>query len=646
MNEELDKTKIEDENNAPAASVSEEAKESPSNDELNESLQNEILEEDAEEAFDNNKLNEASLEEILEEAEKVLVLTPAAALKRFNSIKPIFNEHYNQQKAEAQEAFNASNEDEEVKFEFAKQDLLARFKTVAEEIKKARKEEKERIENEKKKNLKIKEDLLKSLEDLVQKDETSESINDVKAIQKKWKNIRVLPKEKVTELWDKYNSLLDRFYDNHSINIELKELDRKKNLEAKIELTKKVEAIGNEASLKRSFILLNKYHEEFKNIGPVPSESREPIWQAFKAASDAVYEQKRKVFESLEAGKEDNLKKKEILAEKAELLSQKEPSSMKEWNSLHQEFENLFAEWKKIGPIPKSNNDAVWIKFNGLRNDFFGKRKEYFREIHAEKSENLTKKEALCTEVEALKDSTDWNNASKKIIALQKQWKEIGPVPDKVNQAIWKRFRGACDHFFNNKTKAFAGQREEESENLKKKEALITRLEEIFNSDMDYKASFEALKKVSAEWRSVGFVPHKNVKSISSRYEKASNAIFSKYKEQAQQHKTENLKEHYKNLSDTPNGDKTLDYEMRNIKKKMSIAKEEIASIERNMSFFSKSKTAEKMLKDFEQKIVKSKKLISNLKLELAAIKNAKRSAEESSNSNDSEEASPEPSAE
>ncbi|NNJ56348.1 MAG: DUF349 domain-containing protein, partial [Bacteroidia bacterium] len=379
---------------------------------------------------------------------------------------------------------------------------------------------------------------------------------------------------------------------------------------------------------------------------PVPRESREPIWLAFKAASDAIYDQKRKIYESLEAGKEDNLKKKEILAEKAELLGQKEPGSMKEWNSQHKEFENLFSEWKKIGPIPKSNKDAVWIKFNGIRNDFFGKRKEYFKVVHAEKSENLKNKEVLCTEVEALKDSTDWNNTSKKIIAIQKRWKEIGPVPEKVNQAIWKRFRGACDHFFNNKSQAFAGQREEEANNLKKKEAIIAKLDEIFKSDMDYKASFEALKKVSAEWRSVGFVPHKNVKSITTRYDKASNAIFAKYKEQAQKFKSENLKEHYKNLSETPNGEKTLDYETRNIKKKIGILKEEIAGIERNMSFFSKSKTADKMLKDFEQKIVKSNKKISNLKLELAAIKSARRSAAESTENSNSEEPQTESTAE
>ncbi|NNJ54602.1 MAG: DUF349 domain-containing protein, partial [Bacteroidia bacterium] len=269
MNEDLDNTKIEGDSPIPAENAVEKATETSQSDELNESLQNEILDEEAEEAFDSNKLVELPTEEILSEAQKVLVLTPAAAQKRFNAIKPIFNEKFDQEKAEAQSAFNADNEDEEAKFSFVKQDLQAQFKQISEEIKKARKEEKERIENEKKKNLQIKEGLLKSLEELVQKDETSESINEVKEIQKKWKTIRVLPKEKVSDLWDKYNSLLDRFYDNHSINIELKELDRRKNLEAKIELTKKVEEISKESSLKRSFILLNKYHEEFKHIGPV-----------------------------------------------------------------------------------------------------------------------------------------------------------------------------------------------------------------------------------------------------------------------------------------------------------------------------------------------------------------------------------------
>ena len=637
MNEELDSQNIQGSNEEPQKTITTEVDDSQSQDELNESMQSEILSEESEDKFNIDSFKKLSLTDMVEEAKKVLVLTPTAALKRFNAIQPVFNEKFNLEKEKAQNAFTPE-EGEEVSFTFEKENLHSEIKDLYQEIKKAREEEKKRIEEEKQKNLSKKLGLLNAIEELVKNDETSDSIDKIKEIQKEWKTIRVLPKNEINNLWDRYTKLLDQFYDNHSINIELKELDRKKNLEAKIELTKKVEEIAKESSLKRSFILLNKYHEEFKNIGPVPKESREPIWEAFKSASDAIYAQKRAVYDKIKEEQEENLKKKEVLAERAELLSFKTPKTNKDWTQMYNEFEKLFAEWKKIGPVPKSNKDAVWIKFNGFRNDFFTKRKEHFSIINAERSENLKKKEALCEEVEKLKDSTQWNETSKKIIQIQKQWKEIGPIPDKVNQAVWKRFRLACDNFFNNKSKAFEGKKEEEASNLKLKEEIIAKLEKLNTSDIPYKEAFAELKKLGAEWRKIGFVPHKAVKRISKSYEEATNAVYSKHKEAAQKFKQENLKEHYNSLKESPNAIKTLDFEIRNLKRKISGSKEEISSIERNLSFFSKSKTADKLLKDFESKIQKLKKQIATHKAELSVVQKAKKDVMAKSEESNTEE--------
>jgi hypothetical protein len=591
------------------------------------------------EEIDLSEYSSASLEQILVNLEKAFIEKPKTASKVFIAVRPLFFEKFENEKSLAKEEFLKANEDEEAIFEFAKDGLQATFNDLGNKIKQARQEERDRIEQEKAKNLALKKELLAALEAIVKEDETLDSIQKVKDIQKQWKLIRVLPKDEVQGLWDDYNLLLDKFYDNHSINIELKELDRRKNLEAKIELTKKVEEVNKEKSLKRSFILLNKYHEEFRNIGPVPQESREPIWQAFKMASDAVYEGKRKEVDALELVKEENLKRKEILAEKAELLNAVTPNQLKDWNQKYTEFETLFDEWKKIGPVPKSNNDAVWLKFNGVRNDFYTKRKEFFKVINDERKENLSKKEALCVKVEALQNSEDWMATSNEIIRLQNEWKTIGPVPDKVNQSIWKRFRGACDVFFARKNEAFKGQRAQESENLKLKDALIDELNVLLNAEKDYKEVITDLKRISADWRSIGFVPKKALKRINTDYDAASNAVYQKFNEQIKSQKASNLVEHYANLKQSPNGDKSLDYEMRGIQKKIDFLKEEVAGIERNMSFFAKSKTADKMLKDFEAKIVKSKKQITSLKQELAAIRNVKKGGAEEGETNEGEAA-------
>lgn len=581
--------------------------------------------EEKEKEFDASVLAEKSLEDIVAEAETVLVLTPKAAGTKLNAIREVFYVKYNEAKEIALSAYNEAKTEESEPFVFEKSFLADKLTELQDKVRQAKKEEKERIQNEQKKNLKLKEELLNKLEILLEQDETLESISEVKNIQKEWKTIRALPKDKIQELWDKFHYLLNKFYDNHSINIELKELDRQKNLEAKIELTKKVEALLEEKSLKRSFIVLNKYHEEFKNIGPVPQESREPIWQAFKSATDAVYEAKRKIFQELEAGKEENLKKKEILAEKAILVGEIRPETIKEWNDKTKIFEGLFDEWKKIGPVPYSNKDSVWTKFNGVRNDFYSARKEYFKGLNVKRNENLKKKEILCDQVEQLSSSTDWNTTTKEIIGLQAEWKKIGPVSEKVNQAIWNRFRTACDNFFNAKNEAFSGKREEEKNNLVKKEELLKQLQDLASNDTDHKDAFAKLKKINAEWRSVGFVPHKAVKKISKAYDEANNAVYKKYSSQIEEAKAANLSEHYKELKSSHNGQRALDNEERNVKRKIGSLRDEIASIERNMSFFSKSKTAEKMLKDFEAKIEKTIGLISKLKKELVAIKNAKK---------------------
>jgi hypothetical protein len=624
MNEELEVS------NTEATAVNTESKTTPSVNETdlkNEELHKAIVAEETEEQFNAAALEEKSLEELAAETKALLMLTPKTASERMKIIRKVFYDKYNPAKEDAKEKYNAEKAEDAPDFEFEKTPLIDELKAVEEEIKKARAEEKKRIDEEKKKNLAAKEALITKLEAIVAEDETLETIAAVKEIQREWKSIRVLPKESVNDLWDRYNTLLNRFYDNHGINIELKELDRQKNLEAKIELTKKVEAIKDEKSIKRSFILLNKYHEEFKNIGPVPQESREPIWQAFKSASDAVYEQKRKIYDELETAKEGNLQKKIILSEKADLLNAVKPKDVKGWNEKTKAFEELFAEWKKIGPVPKSNKDAVWIQFNGVLNDFYTERKAFFKNLNSARNENLKLKEALCEKAEALKDSKDWAATGKAIIALQADWKKVGPVPEKVNQAIWKRFRSACDFFFEAKNEAFSGKREEEKANLEKKEALIKQLQELTSQNADHKQAFTDLKKINAEWRNAGFVPYKDAKRISKAYDDANNAVYTKYSGQIEAAKEANLSEYYQQLkTSSPNGVSQLEKEERNIKRRITTLNEEIASIERNMSFFNKSKTADKMLKDFNVKIERVNKQISKLKKELSVIKNAKKS--------------------
>ena len=588
------------------------------------------------ESFEPSTIENKSLDELLAIAKELLVKTPKMASDQFSFIRKKFYDSYNTEKDQEYEDFKKQKNDDDTDFTFSKQHFIEQIRIIEEQINQALKEEKERIVLEKKNNLALKKKLLVKLEEIVSQDETLETINQVKEIQKEWKAIRILPKESVNELWDKYNLLQNKFYDNHSINIELKELDRQKNLAYKIELTKKVEGLMDEKSIKRCFIMLNKYHEEFKNTGPVPKESNEPIWQAFKKASDSIHEAKQKIIEELENKKIENLKKKEILLEKAILINAVLPRTPKEWSEKSKQFDDLFTEWKNIGPVPKSNTDAVWINFKGNRNDFFSQKKVFFNGLNNQRKENLKAKETLCEQVEALKSNTDWVSTAKKIIQIQAEWKKIGPVPDKYNQKIWKKFRAACDFFFDAKNKANAGKQELESENLKKKEELINQLQELASGQTENKTAFQSLKKINAAWRTIGFVPHKHLSRVNKAYDTANNAVYNKYSQQIEEQKAANLTEHYSEIINSNQGGQTLEKEERNIQRRITSLNEEISSIETNMSFFASSKTADKMLKEFEQKITKTKKHIDRLKKELSTIKHVRRNNAKASQPNES----------
>lgn len=556
-------------------------------------------------------------------------MTAREAYNRLKAIRPVFNDILrSEKKAALQEFIEAGNDPSE--FVHEDTELRERFKNVFNLAKNARAEERKRIEEEKLKNFKKKEALLERLREITETDETEKSLDDVKALQQEWRAIRVVPADKVQELWDSYHFLLDKFYDNHSINIELKELDRKKNLEVKIELCKKVDELSKENSLKKSFILLNKYQEEFRNTGPVPREFNQEIWDRFRKACDTIYEQKRAVFDALEAERVKNLELKSVLIEKAELVAAISPKKTKDWKAKTEELDALMAEWKKIGPVPKSKSDETWKKFRKAFNSFYDNKSAFFKEINKERKANLILKEDICKRAEEIKSTDDFKLGTSELIKLQKEWKEIGPVPDRVSNAIWKRFRAACDEFFAKKEASFADKIKEEEQNLEIKKGLIEKLNTLANSEE--KDVLNQLKAIQKEWNSTGFVPFKVKKKIDADYRKASDSVFTKFKLDRDSLKQGQMKSHYENLMQLPSGDKKLKDEAFKLKKKIKFLNDEIATLENNMEFFGRSKGAQKLKDDIAAKIEKTRDQIKRLKSEMKVIKDISSGQKEASN--------------
>lgn len=544
----------------------------------------------------------------------------------FKKIRVLFDDAVKAERViQVKEWADAGNDVRE--FKPAYDELKEKFYKVYTTFLEKRAEEKRLAEEEKQKNLQAKRQIIEKLKALSTQDETESVFKEVLDLQKQWKQIRTVPREHMQELWENYRFHLDKFYDNHAINNELKEKDRQKNLETKIELIKKVTLLHDEKSIKKAHILLNKYHEEFKNAGPVPGKDvAEDIWKRFKEASDKVLGEKRGQLETIKAKRNENLELKKVLCEKVEHINQLPLTTPKAWKEKGEEITAIFAEWKTIGPVPESVNDQIWKGFREAQNIFNHNKKAFFDQLNSGKDKNLELKTALCEEAEKLSESTQFDAGSKMLIALQEKWKSIGPVPENKNELIWSRFRAACDKFFKRKEEFYKVKNAGEKDNLAAKEKLIGSVNELMQSDNSSEV-FSQLKKLQQEWMSIGFVPIKVKADLQNRYSKAVDAVYKKFKQTADENKSMRVKEHYEMLSTSPNGDDKMRHEERVINDKLRMLREDAATLKNNIEFFAKSKNADALRKQIEQKIETANHQIAKLQEELKVLRSFRNNA-------------------
>jgi hypothetical protein len=340
-----------------------------------------------------------------------------------------------------QERLNETEDKEEKqKIEPLVDDLETKFNELFDIYRQKRAIYTENLEKEKVDNLKKKQDILEKLKDLINSEETlKKTYDEFRELQEEWRNIGMVPKLEVNNLWQNYHFLVEKFFDKVKINKELKDLDLKKNLEQKIELCEKVEELLLEPSIIKSFRELQRLHEQWKEIGPVPDDKKDEIWERFKSTTDKINQRRRDHYKQLQEEQEANLAAKVALCEKADSLLAKEATSVKAWQERTRQFNDLFKMWKSIGPAPKKQNDEIWERFKTSIDAFYTEKKEHFSKIKDQQINNYNLKLELCLQAEALKDSDDWRKSSRELIDLQKQWKEIGPVPRKHAEKIWQR---------------------------------------------------------------------------------------------------------------------------------------------------------------------------------------------------------------
>jgi hypothetical protein len=475
-------------------------------------------------------------------------------------------------------------------------------------------------EAEKYDNLKKKYDIIEKIKDLVNREESiNRTFHEFRALQNDWHSAGVVPQASLKDLWENYHHAIEIFYDYIKINKELRDLDLKKNLEAKILLCEKAEELLLEPNAVNAFRALQDYHNRWREIGPVPQESKNEIWERFKEATSQINKRHHEYFEKQKDDQRKNLDAKIALCEEIENINTQEIRNFREYDEKAAKVVELQKIWRTIGFAPKKQNNKVYQRFREACDAFFEKKRGFYADNKEIQLNNLQLKTELCVQAEALQDSTDWKTTSDALIRLQKEWKEIGPVPRKQSEKLWKRFRKACDHFFNKKTEFFARLDTSYEDNLKAKLDIIRELEE-FEPGQNVQAAFERLKDLQRRWTDIGFVPFNMKEEITNKYRNALNREFDKLKIGDDDKSILKYKNKLDNLKTNPKASRKVRNERDKFFIKIKQLESDIVLWENNIGFFAKSKNAETMIKEVEEKIDSAKKLIKTLEEKVKMI--------------------------
>lgn len=580
-------------------------------------LANDNMETEEEVDFDFSSLNKLQLVELLEETVQDNEIVKIK--DKVTAIKVNFLRLNKEDRDRELEQFILDGGDAE-SYEHTDDPLEVRFKAAFNIYKNNKAKYNELLEQQKLENLKQKNAILEELKQLIYSEETlKKTYDDFRALQDKWKEIGQVPANEISNIWNSYHFLVEKFYDKVKINRELRDLDLRKNLEAKIALCEKAEELLLEKSLTKSFKLLQKYHDEWKEIGPVPQEKRDEIWERFKSTTDKINQIRRDHYAKIEEEQKANYDAKVAICEKMEEIVNEPVNSINAYQKKSNEVNELFKLWKQVGPIHKKQSDEIWNRFKGSMNSFFDSKKEFFSKLKVQQMENYNKKLQICIEVENLVDSTEWKKTTDYIKKLQEEWKNIGPVPKRHSDKIWKRFRTACDAFFKNKSEHFSSIKGKEDDNLKAKQQVIENIK-AYELKKDRNENMEAIRGFQREWMSIGHVPMKMKDALQKEYRDLIDGLFDKMRANDNELSTTEFRNMVNGMKDDPGSRDKIRRERINLQSKIQKLRDEIATLENNIGFFAASKQSDLLKAEYEKKIAKIKNDVKVLEAKMKIL--------------------------
>jgi hypothetical protein len=536
------------------------------------------------------------------------------------AVKAFYDELHQTEKKEALEKFLADG-GTEMDFELRLDEFDIAFDANYKLLKDKRNQYFKALEEKKGDNLHKKEEVLEKLRAFVDAEETNISFDTFKKIQEEWKAIGNVPAAQAKTLWANYKALVDRFYDNRSIYFELKELDRRKNLESKLELCIRAEKLNGNSVVKDAVRELNELHHEFKHIGPVPADEQEAVWQRFKAASDAIYARRDAFVEVLQKELQENLQKKSALVEEINKLTTFNSDRIKEWNQKTKELLQLQKNWEAVGAVPRNKAKEINKKFWTAFKSFFANKSSFFKKLDAARDANLKLKRELIEKAELLKVSTDWERTANQFKDLQNKWKLIGPVPEKLREKVYAEFKAACDYFFEQRRSKQEEKEQDYNEHLKHKESIIAELKQLAETNTGTPEKFKALV---AAFEAEGYVPKKSITSIRHEFNQAVNVFMNSLSNLSSDEKNKlQMEIKLQGLKGDPQAQQKIYQQEQIIRKKISKIEADLAVWRNNLEFFANSRNADKFKAEFNEKIDSASAQLDQLKQQLKILRAA-----------------------
>ena len=473
-------------------------------------------------------------------------------------------------------------------------------------------------EEEKQKNLERKLAIIEQIKTMATTpEEANQNFQEFKALQQEWKEIKLIPADKVSELWRNYQLYVEQFYDLLNLNREAREYDFRKNLEKKTKLCETAELLTEFNDPVSAFHQLQELHQEYRETGPVEKELREPLWERFKAASTIINRRHMQHFEAIREAEKENLEKKTKLCEQAELIAQKENRKSADWEEHSKEIMALQAEWKNIGTVPRKFNTKIYERFRTTCDEFFKRKSEFYKNLKARFQENVDKKKAIIEQARALSDSTDWKTTAEKLIELQKEWRKIGMVPRKNADKLWEDFREACNKFFDARDANRVDTKGEQNENLKRKKEIIEQLKALEQEKPDNAA--ETLNNLIEEFGKIGHVPFKSKERIYNDYHSIVDQLHKMLNIDASRKRLDDFKGNIKKMAER--GASALNTERSRLMHRFDQLKQDINTYENNLGFLNaSSKKGNNLIEDMTRRIERLKGDLEEVKQKIRII--------------------------